>query len=228
VRGVLWYQGESDASGENARTYADRFIRAVAAWRDALNHPSLPVVTVQLNRYYGPPDDASDRGWSLLREAQRQVPKRLENVSVVPTLDLPLTDGIHIGPAGNLLLGERMASAALASAYGRRTDYPAPNLQGARLLPEKDRIELSFESVRSRMDTVDRVSQPFRVEDEAGAVPIAEVIYPADHRVLLRLERPLAGRGRVHGAYGFNPPIVPMDMERAVPMLGFSEVEIDL
>src|SRR5207244_1828339 len=39
ARGVLWYQGESDAGGENARTYADRFIDAVRAWREALKTP---------------------------------------------------------------------------------------------------------------------------------------------------------------------------------------------
>jgi hypothetical protein len=227
VRGILWYQGESDASGENARTYADRFIRAVTAWRKALNAPSLPVITVQLNRFYGPPDDASDRGWSLLREAQRQLPHRLEGVAVVPTLDLPLTDGIHTGPAGNMVLGERMAQAALSREYGRSTEDKAPDLQRAQLLADEGLVELIFDHVTSRMDTIDRFSQPFRVEDDAGEAPIIEVIYPADSRILLRLERPLQGQGRVHGAYGFNPSIVPMDMERALPMLGFYDVEIE-
>jgi len=73
VRGILWYQGESDATGGPAETYLQRFGAAVAAWRDALGDPQLPILTVQLNRYYTPPTEDLERAWPMLREAQRQV-----------------------------------------------------------------------------------------------------------------------------------------------------------
>ena len=196
------------------------------SWREALNDPGLPVVTVQLNRYFGPPDEASDRGWSQLREAQRQVPKRLEGVAVVPTFDLSLTDGIHISPGGNLLLGERMARAALAMVHGHPIDSHAPDLRSATRVDDGAMIELTFDAVSSRIDTIDRQSNPFVVEDESGRVSIAEVIYPGDRTLRLRLDRKLQGEAKVHGGYGFNPPIMPMDMERVMPLLGFCDAPV--
>jgi hypothetical protein len=226
VKGLLWYQGESDAGGANADTYADRFIRAAESWRAALNRPDLPIVTVQLNRVLGPASEEGDRGWSKVREAQRQVPRRLSNVAVVPALDLPLSDGIHISPSGNLQLGDRMARAALGMAYGSAADYRAPDLASARRL-SGGRIELRFDAVTRRMDSIDRMAQPFKIEDESGDVPIREVIYPLDSTIHLVLGRETKGKTVVHGGYGFNPPVVPVDSERLIPMLGFYGVPVE-
>jgi hypothetical protein len=225
VKGVVWYQGESDAEGVNAQTYEDRFIRAVQSWREALDQPELQVVTVQLNRVYGAPNDNMDVGWSRVREAQRQVPKRLKGVAVVPALDLPLSDGIHNSPAGNAQLGDRMARAALGLS-GRSAEHLAPDLDTARCIAN-DRIELVFRNVIRRMDSIDPAAIPFKVEDESGDVPIRSVSYPRNATIQLLLERKLGENGVVHGGYGINPPVVPVDAERMVPMLGFYGVKVE-
>ena len=109
--GVLWYQGCSD-TGEGARdTYLARFGQFVEALRTDLDDPSLPFMTVQIGRCTGGLDPATDRGWALVREAQRQAAHQMANVRCVPALDLPLSDDIHISSAGNLVLGERVARA---------------------------------------------------------------------------------------------------------------------
>jgi hypothetical protein len=226
VRGILWYQGESDAGTDaDATSYAERFAQAVSAWREALKDTELPVLTVQLNRAFRPEDDAgADRYWSQVREAQRQVPKQVPVVAVVPTLDLPLSDLIHLSPAGNMLLGERLARAALGMVYGRGIAWKAPDLVAVR---SKDgRVELDFVNVESRMDSIDVQANAFRIEDEGGQVPVTEVIYPQDNRVELVLGRALQGKATVHGAYGMAPATVPADMERFLPMLGFAGVDI--
>jgi len=227
VRGVLWYQGESDTGPQQAPTYEQRFIAAVAAWREALRDPGLAVITVQLNRVYQPPSEEADRGWSQVREAQRQVPEKLDGVAVVPTFDLPLADGIHTSAAGNLLLGERMAQAALGAFYGRPADYLAPDLRSATRTRDALGIELAFDNVRSRMECNDPQAIAFRVEDSTGEVTIEKVSYRGDNRVALVLRRPLAGQAVVHGGYGANPPLVPMDVERFLPMLGFYRVRVE-
>jgi sialate O-acetylesterase len=226
VKGVLWYQGETDANEQDGPTYAGRFINAVNAWRAALQNPDMPVITVQLNRVLQPATPQSDRGWSLLREAQRQVPRRLARTAVVPALDLPLSDGIHISPAGNLLLGERLARAALGMAYGRPVDYCAPDVQSARRVGEQ-LVELRFSPVTSRMDSIDPTAVCFRVDDESGEVPLEKVTYPGDATIQLVLARALGGRATAHGAYGINPAISPADMERFIPMLGFYGVVVE-
>ena len=225
VRGILWYQGESDAGTDaDAATYARRFGQALAAWREALGDPELPVLTVQLNRVYNPPDPDADRRWSQVRDAQRQVARQTPGIAVVPALDLPLSDHIHTSPAGNMLLGERLAQAALGLVYGRGLSWKAPDLARARR--RGNRVVLEFENVVSRMDAIDSGANSFRVEDESGEVPMAEVVHTQDHRLELVLERPLQGAARVHGGYGMAPATVPADMERFLPMLGFCGVEI--
>lgn len=234
VKGILWYQGESDAGPGLAESYATRFAAAVQAWRTALNQPALPILTVQLNRYFQPPNTAPAnvadmaRAWSLVREAQRQLARTMNQVAVVSTLDLPLSDLIHTGPAGNLLLGERLARAALGLVYGQPVDYLAPDLQSARLIEAGAMIELSFANVTDRLDNLDRAANCFKVEDSLGDVPIAEVIYPMNQTIRLKLARPLAANPVVHGAYGYNPAMAPLDMDRVLPILGFAQVAVEL
>lgn len=218
VRGVLWYQGESDAGGTNAESYAERFAAAVAAWRQALNQAELPVLTVQLNRYTG---EGDARGWSLVREAQRQVAHRVPGVAVVPAFDLPLSDAIHTSSHGNLLLGARLAQAALGFVHGRPVDWRAPEVTVARRNPAGSEIELHFAPVTSRMDSLAPAAACFVVEDADGSVPIDKIGFPGDARVVLTLARSMGGNAVVHGGYGANPATVPMDMERVLPMLGF-------
>jgi hypothetical protein len=221
VRGVLWYQGESDTGTDaDAASYAQRFAQAVAAWRQALGDPELPVLTVQLNRVFQVADEGAHRRWTQVREAQRQMARSDRRVAVVPALDLPLSDLIHTSPAGNLLLGERLARAALGLVYGKSIEYRAPDLQSANRV-DPQTIELRFAPVTSRMESIDLTRHSFRVEDDAGEVPVAQMVFSQDARVQLKLGRPLQGKTQVHGGWGCDPATVPCDMERFLPMLGF-------
>jgi sialate O-acetylesterase len=130
VRGIVWYQGESDCSPALAATYERRFAEFIQRLRHDLDMPHLPVIIAQLNRYTAAMSVEDHRGWSLLREAQRQAVK-LGHVTVVPTLDLALSDAIHTSADGNLILGSRKARAALALVYGRRVLSRAPAPTGA-------------------------------------------------------------------------------------------------
>ena len=98
-----------------------------------------------------------------------------------------------------MLLGERLAQAALGLVYGQPIAWQAPDLAAARR--RGDRVELEFAAVESRMDSIDLEANSFRVEDATGEVPVAAVSYPQDHRVELVLKRPLQGPARVHGGY---------------------------
>ncbi len=226
VRGILWYQGETDTgSDELALNYTDRFCAAVKAWRAALKMPHLPVLTVQLNRVCEPATAEGDRRWTIVRDAQRRVPEHIDGVVVVPALDLPLSDLIHISPAGNLILGERLAHAALGAVFARPIDYRAPMIRAA-LQAGDDMVVLQFGDVTSRMDTLDTTAIPFRVEDSQGDVPLAGVAYPGDTTVRLALTRSLADGAVVHGGYGEAPATVPLDIERMMPMLAFWAVPV--
>jgi sialate O-acetylesterase len=223
VRGMLWYQGESDCSTAAAATYERRFADFVARLRVALRSPALPVLIAQLNRYTVPlgPDD--DRAWSMVREAQRQA-HRLGSVAVIPTLDLPLSDGIHTSSDGNMTLGQRKARAALAMVYGRGGDARAPEIERVLLSPDRAAVELIFAHVPNRLAFLGPGERDFVVEDAEGFVPIRTAATPARDRVRLELERPAVGEVRVHGGYGANPPCHLRDAEENLPVLGFHGV----
>lgn len=223
VRGIVWYQGETDAmSPGSAASYGQRFADAVAAWRDALSNPELPVVTVQLNRLCDPPDAEADKRWSQLREAQRLAAATLPGVMAVPTLDLPLSDVVHNSPSGNLTLGDRIASAILGAVFGRSENWQAPQIAAAALGRNRRRIALRFEHVLGSLTVGTERDSGFRVEDAAGTVPITKVEFPGPNRIDLALERE-AGEGViVHAGYGTNPAPVPLDSARSMPILAFS------
>ena len=220
ARGVLWYQGESDAGEPQAGTYEKRFIAAVRAWRKALKNPKLHVLTVQLNRCVGG-GEPGDRLWTVVREAQRRVPHRLPHVTVVPTLDLPLGDMIHTASSGNMLLAERAAQAVLGGCYGKDVAYRAPEPATARRTRGGKAVEITFANVVGRLDSTNPWTNPFRVEDAAGPVEVNAVEYPGSAKIRLRLARPATGKTVVHGAYGVSPTTVPMDAARQLPMLSF-------
>jgi sialate O-acetylesterase len=116
LRGILWYQGESDATTMDlARTYAQRFDEWIAAVRADTGIPDLPVIVVQIGRVVEPPDrEGLWMGWDLVREALRTLPERMPNTAVTSAVDLPLVDLIHMNTASLIRLGRRMAKLALA------------------------------------------------------------------------------------------------------------------
>lgn len=52
LRGILWHQGESDSNEETrAKSYLERFVQTVEAFRRDLNAPGLPLVVGQLGGF---------------------------------------------------------------------------------------------------------------------------------------------------------------------------------
>jgi sialate O-acetylesterase len=116
LRGILWYQGESDTiTMDAANTYARRFDEWIGAVRADTGIPDLPVITVQIGRVIEPPfREGLWLGWDIVREAQRTLPERTAHATVTTAIDLPLVDLIHIDTGGLIRLGKRMARLALA------------------------------------------------------------------------------------------------------------------
>jgi sialate O-acetylesterase len=111
LRGLLWYQGESEAMTDSAATYRRRFVAWVRALRKDLNRPDLPVVTVQLGGVAFPESNAAS--WDSMRQGQLEMPQCIEHLGVVTAIDLDLEDAIHLDAPGLIRLGRRMARVAL-------------------------------------------------------------------------------------------------------------------
>jgi len=111
VVGVVWYQGESNAtSPEQGRAYAGWLRQLIGAYRELWGDAALPFVIVQLPEY--DPGDAEQRaGWEAVREAQARVAREMEAVALVDIYELGERGDIH--PARKQAVGERAAAAAL-------------------------------------------------------------------------------------------------------------------
>lgn len=225
VRGMAWCQGESDAEPGRAENYLERFLACVDGWRAALGDPDLPILTVQSARYRSRRPGEEDREWSLVREAQRLAPTLRDGIAVVPALDLPLDDTIHFSSAGNLVLAERLARAALATAYGRALEYRAPSVAEAVFRGERV-VELRFAPVVSRLDTHHPMARPFRLEDDAGFIPVAGAVFYRRDTVRLDLARAASGAVRLSCGYGEDPEALPVDVERQMPILACHGVPV--
>ena len=228
IKGVLWYQGCTDANlEETASTYLTRFENFIKYLRKDLKKPHLPIFTVQLNRYIVP-GSSTDRNWGLVREAQRQAAKTIPEVYIVPALDCSLSDFIHNSGASNLLLGERLAKTALTEIYNQNYICRAPDLSCV-IQTERNKLLLIFENVQDRLFTfeVDAGEMPFTVEDEFGTAKIVSYEILNKNELLLTLNRDICTKAVVHGAYEKNPKFyVPIDASTHLPMLSFYNAKI--
>lgn len=225
VRGMLWYQGESDTNPGLAETYERRFADFVARLRADLHDDALPIIVAQANRYTGPQSPEEHRGWSRLREAQRNA-RKLGNIAVVPTLDLPLSDDCHTSPASNLILGRRKAEAALAMVYGKTNPPMFPDISQAIRGIDGRSIELRITGVANRLHFIAPGESDFTIEDENGFAPVRRAACIAADRLRLDLERAVSPNARIHGGYGANPAANLRDAEENTPIFGFYGVPV--
>ncbi|MBT4101086.1 MAG: hypothetical protein HOM68_18790 [Gemmatimonadetes bacterium] len=226
VRGVVWYQGESDAGGEQRRVYARNFKHFVADLRASFGDRELPVITVQLNRVMSEPSTEGDAGWDGMREIQRQLAQSMRNVFLISTIDLNLSDSIHTNSLGNVTIGQRAAATALGGVFERDVKFRHPNCVTAKRKTAR-RLELHFDDVDERLHFENLIPAefPFVVRDKQGDVPVEGWAIPRPDRFEIRLQRSLVGKAVVIGAPGTYPPfVVPQDVSGHRPMLGFTQV----
>lgn len=228
VRGVLWYQGCEDTHAGRAESYLPRFAAMVGRLRRDTGLPELPFFTVQLNRYMRTRPDTGDRCWGLVREAQRQAARAIAHVTVTPSLDCPQADAIHNSSATNVVLGERVARAALHILYGRKRAALAPDLRSARLDETGAQVLLAFDHVASRLYDYNVTPEelPFVPEDADGPAALRGASFQGS-RVRLGLARPLRGPAFVSCGAEQNPRrMIPVDYDSHLPILSFYHVPL--
>ena len=120
VRGVLWYQGESDEL--HADIYKDVLSDMIECWR-ALWTEKLPFIIAQIapfERWML----CSGEKFPVIRQAQYDVSKSVEDVFMISTSDVGMQYDIH--PKRKEPVGIRMALSALRYVYGEDVCADAP------------------------------------------------------------------------------------------------------
>lgn len=119
IRGVIWYQGESDASPERAPVYARLFEETIRSWRRAWGAGDFPFLYVQLANYTAGDGNA----WPELREAQRRT-LSVARTAMAVTIDVGNPKDIH--PRDKKTVGARLGLAARVLAYGESIEHVGP------------------------------------------------------------------------------------------------------
>ncbi len=122
IKGVIWYQGESNAG--RAYQYRTAFPLMITDWRKRWNQGDFPFYFVQLASYKAE-NGNSERGstWAELREAQT-LSLQLPNTGMAVTTDIGDPNDIH--PRNKQDVGKRLAAIALNKTYGKSTFCSGP------------------------------------------------------------------------------------------------------
>ena len=227
VRGVVWYQGCSEAMEHTAGTYAERLASFVRQVRTETGDPHLPFVTVQIDsRIDGPDTEEEDRQWTALRDAQVRAAAAIEEMTLVPSMGVLFSDGIHHSAEGGHLLGERVARQTLFAVYGRGMDCTPPALTSAVRLTDTT-VLLSFSHVVNGLQLfgLDAARIPLFFEDEKGPNAVASFSGGYDN-ITVTLTRPMETHPVVSLHYGHDLPYVIRDLGRQLPVLSVYQMPI--
>ncbi len=241
IKGVLWYQGESDASSGACQVYQEATTEFIHSLRQDLGEENLPFYLVQIGRFVRGGDPAS---WNAIREAQRRLADEIPHCSMVPALDLELDDPIHVGTQGLKRLGRRLAWVALQDLF----DYPVGTALRLRSVErgESNTIRVSFDGVdlggtrpaqvlgevqESPSGSAIVGLQPLRHilgfsirQDDGTEIPlIFDAIVDPQQKdtVILQLSGPVPPGAELWYGYGFNPDCNLADgLDMAAPAFG--------
>jgi sialate O-acetylesterase len=155
LRGILWYQGESNVG--RAPAYAQQFPALIASWRSHLGQGDVPFLWVQLAGFRAPP---GPRGELLpaLREAQARA---LALPATGQAVAIDIGDPASINPRNKQEVGRRLALIAKARVYAIPVDFSGPAFAGAE--PEGAAMRVHFRFAGEGLTASDKPLQSFEV-----------------------------------------------------------------
>jgi sialate O-acetylesterase len=154
VRGVIWYQGESNAG--RAYQYRDLFPLMIQSWRDEWQQGDFPFYWVQLADYLAEKPQPEGSSWAELREAQTMTMQRLPNTGEAVIIDLG--EGRDIHPRNKQDVAKRLVRWALAKDYGMSNlAHQSPTYKS--MEKQGNKVVLSFDHVGPGLYTFD-VNEP--------------------------------------------------------------------
>ena len=115
VKGVVWYQGESNA--HNMEAHERLFKLLVDSWRTNMKNEEMPFYFVQLSSLNRP-------SWPWFRDSQLRLMRQLPGLGMAVSSDVG--DSLDVHPTHKLEVGERLARWALCKTYARKVVPSGP------------------------------------------------------------------------------------------------------
>ena len=164
VRGIAWYQGESNA--HNVEAHERLFRLLVQSWRQYWDAPTLPFRFVQLSSLNRP-------SWPAFRDSQRRLAEEIPATGMVVTSDVG--DSLDVHYLRKRPVGERLARLVLARDYGRPLLPGGPRFRSAAY--EGGEVLLIFDDADGLTTSDGRPPRTFEVAEDDG------LFYPASARI---------------------------------------------
>lgn len=172
IRGVLWYQGESNAA--RPALYARLLSAMIADWRKRWDQPDLPFLIVQLPPF-------TDPRFAWVREAQAETSRTEPKVGLAVTIDT--TDGFDPHPKQKRPVGVRLALLARRLAYGEKLVAEGPVFKSAK--PDGGTVRVSFDTGGDGLAAgAGGAVKGFAVAGDDGAYRFAEASIEGDDVVV--------------------------------------------
>ncbi len=166
AKGILWYQGESDANAKAAPAFLRKFEDFVKTIRTDFNQPELPFYYVQIGRHV---DKNNVAEWNTVQLAQLRAEKEIPHSGMVTAVDLQLDDGIHVGTQDLKRLARRLADLVCLDLFPRVKDY-GERKRGPRpvnAVYQGGMVKVSFSGVNGRLQSEGPISG-FSIRDSNG------------------------------------------------------------
>jgi len=142
LRGVIWYQGESnDSSPDN---YAVLFKAMIQDWRNKNGQGNLPFLFVQLPIFGSPAENDEAASWAIIREAQSTA-LSLPATGMAAGLDLGEWNDLH--PSNKKEVGRRLFLAAERVVFKNGNAPASPTCREVQL--RGSRLFLTFDNCAS-------------------------------------------------------------------------------
>jgi len=139
VKGVAWYQGESNADfPETARVYDSMLRDLIEGWRCRWSADRIPWHVVQLPTW----DSPAAAQWPWIRQGQMVVSRSMPEVHLVTTSDIG--DGSDLHPPQKREVGERLAASVLESHYRKKIAATGPVVRS--VLRDRNGLSMEFDS----------------------------------------------------------------------------------
>lgn len=173
IRGVIWYQGESNAGAYEE--YMKLHPLLIQDWRNKWNNPEMPFLFIQLAAFErhspskpGPADfwknrQPSDSSWPKLREVQTAT-LAIPNTGMAVAIDVGNPFDIH--PADKQTLGYRLGKEAERICYGSREISAGPLYE--RMTVEGNKVRLFFKNTGSGLVAKDGAPASFAIAGKDG------------------------------------------------------------
>jgi sialate O-acetylesterase len=169
IKGILWYQGESDASAKDAPGYQQKFEKLIEAFRADTGQPDLPFYFVQIGRHV---NNGGQAEWNHVQEMERQIELKVPHTGMVASIDVELDDPIHVSTDDQKRIGRRLAALAAHDLYPDSSKDNAAVKRGPRPVSarlDKQVIKVTLSEVNGRLSSDGRIAG-FAIVNPAGQV----------------------------------------------------------